>query len=188
MVLGFTITGQDNDSYLKEDLYGKNISECIDYIANREKYITEDFRISKTKYDYSYTYDGALIISQRFKDFCEKLEFTDIEFHKLQAQPNFYLFKVNSVIEFDSERRKTRFLEYNEKCGEYNEVVGAVPVCLKDNQKIKKGFYRTDIEFGRGYAKSPLIIVDKDIYKKIQKEKFKGLYGEKILDKYNWEK
>ena len=98
------------------------------------------------------------------------------------------MFKVKNSIDFDVDRRNTRFLEFNEICNEYNEVVGATPVCLKENRQIEIGFYRTNIEFGRGYAKSPLILVDSETFKLIKKEKFKGLYGEKILDKYDWEK
>ena len=72
MILGYTLSGQYNDSYLKADLYEKNISDCIDYVNNRQNYITENFKVKKTKYDFSYSYDGALIVSQRFKDFCIK--------------------------------------------------------------------------------------------------------------------
>ena len=61
-------------------------------------------------------------------------------------------------------------------------------IFLKVNKKLKTGFFKTDIEFGRGYAKKPVFIVDVETCKKMEKEKFKGFCGEKILDRYNWEK
>jgi len=188
MILGYSISGPDNDSYLNEELYGKNICECLKYIRNRENYISPELTIKKTKYDFSYTYDSATIVSQIFKDFCEKENFKNIEFHQLKRQKGFYLFKVNRIIKFDSKRRKTKFLEYNESCDEYNEVIGATPICLKENKELKTGFFRTDIEFGRGYAKGYDILVDIGTFEKMKKEKLKGLYGEEILHKYNWEK
>ena len=188
MILGYSISGPDNDSYLNEKLYGKNICECLNYIRNRENYITSEFKIKKTKYDFSNTYDSAIIVSKKFKNFCENEKLKGIEFYQLKEQKGFYLFKVNQTVEFDSERRKTEFIEYNKSCGEFNEVVGVTPVCLKKNEKLKTGFFKTDIEFGRGYAKGNEILVDFETFEKMKKEKFKGLYGEKILDKYNWEK
>ena len=49
MLLGYWICGPDNDSYLNGNLYEKNICECLDYIRNREKFITPEFKIKKNK-------------------------------------------------------------------------------------------------------------------------------------------
>jgi len=188
MILGYFVSGPDNDSFLNEGLYGKNISECLIYIKNRENFISPDFKIKRTNFDFSFTYDGALIVSYRFKDFCNRQKFEHLEFFKLSGQPDFYLFKVNKIIGFDTNRRKTKFLEYNKNCNEYNEVVGATPVCLIENKSLEDGFYRTDIEFGRGFAKHPLILLGLNSYELLKKEKIKGIYFKEILDKYDWEK
>lgn len=187
MILAYDICGQDNGSFLNPDLYGKNVSDCIDFINNREKFITQDFKIKKTKYDISYTYDSALIVSQKFKDFCDQNNFIGINFHQLLSQTDFYLFKVRNIVEFDFKRRETEFLEFNKDVGKYNEVIGATPVCLKQKEPLMSGFYRTDIEFGRGYDQAPTIIAGISTYALIQKEKFKGLDAKVILDKYDWE-
>lgn len=187
MILGYYLQGQDNDSFLNSNLYEKNISDCLGFVKNREKYITQDFKIKQTKYEFSYTYDGALIVSQRFKEFCKNNKLKEIEFYPLKNQQDYYLLKVKKIIDFDVDRRNTQFLEFNESCNEYNEVVGATPICLKENRQLDIGFYRTNIEFGRGHAKSPLILVDPKTFNLIKKEKFKGLYGEAVLDKYDWE-
>lgn len=184
MILGYYISGQDNDSYLNDAFYEKNICDCIDFVKNRQDFINKDFKIKKTKFDFSYTYDGALIASKRFKDFCEDNSLDNIDFYQLNSQIGFYLVKVNQIVKFDTERRDTRFLELSNSCGEYNEVIGATPIYLKDNIELKNGFYRTDIEFGRGSAKAPLILVDKEGFKLLKKVNFKGLSGEEVLDKY----
>ncbi len=95
--------------------------------------------------------------------------------------------EVANVIKFDTIRRETRFLEFNPSCNEYNETVGANPVCLTDNAVLPDGFYRTDVEFGRSYAKSPVIIVGLETGLKLKEQKFNGLDLEKILDRYKWE-
>ncbi len=188
MVLGYYLQGQDNDSFLNEALEQKGICLCLDYIKHREKYISKSFEIKYVKYDFSYTYDGALIISRRFKDFCIEMGLEGLKFYHIESQPDFFLLKVGDIVEFDCKRRKTRFLEFDASCEEYNEVVGATPVCLKENKSLENGIYRTDIEFGRGFAKAPLILVGVEIYQLMKQEKFSGLFGEEILDKYNWEK
>ena len=187
MILGYYLQGQDNDSFLSADLHEKNISDCIDFVKNRENYLNKEFKIKRTKYEFSYTYDGALIVSARFKNKCERIGLNGIDFYQLENHQDLFLLKVKNIVEFDSERRNTRFLEFNESCGEYNEIIGAVPVCLKTCAILETGLYRTDIEFGRGYAKGPLILIDSETYKLFEKAKFTGLYGEKVFDKYNWE-
>lgn len=94
---------------------------------------------------------------------------------------------VSNVLKFDTNRRETTFIEFNSDCNEYNEVVGATPVCLLDNSILSDGFYRTDVEFGRSYAKDAIILVGLDTGTKLKAQKFKGLYLEKILDRYKWE-
>ncbi len=87
---------------------------------------------------------------------------------------------VNNILEYDNEPNRLTSIEYNDECQEFNEVVGAYPIKLKSQKILNKGIYRTDIEFGRGYAKSPVIIVDCETFKLMKKEKFKGFSGNKI--------
>ncbi len=180
MVIGYSLSFPDNDSYLNEDLYEKNICECLEFVKHREKYLNEHFKIRRRSLDVSTTYDRAEIVSEKFKSFCDKINLKGISFFNLQNQKSHYLMIVNNILEYDNEPNRLTSIEYNDECQEFNEVVGAYPIKLKSQKILNKGIYRTDIEFGRGYAKSPVIIVDCETFKLMKKEKFKGFSGNKI--------
>jgi hypothetical protein len=186
-LLGYSISGSDNDSYMNADMWGKNICDCLDYVKNRQSHMNESFELRKKTLDLSYTYDGYLIVSGRFKIFCAENNYQGLRFFQIPNYPTHYLLLVDNVIRFDTKRRETRFLEFNPECNEYHVVVGATPVCLVDNSILADGFYRTDIEFGNSYSKSPVILAGLDTGLKLKQEKFKGLSLEKIFSKYKWE-
>ena len=186
-VLGYSISAPDNDSYMNEDMWGKDICDCLDFVKNRQAHLNTDFKLTKKNYDISYTYDAYLIVSDRFKQFCVDNKNGDILFYRLPNDEAKFLMTVNSIVKFDTKRRGTKFLNFNSKCNEYNEVIGATPVCLANNLTLPDGFFRTDMEFGGSYAKSPVILLGFDTYTKLKAQKFKGLYCKKILDKYEWE-
>ena len=75
MIIGYGIAGPDNDSYLNPDGLGKSICKVIDYINHREKFVTESFRVKRNNFNWSHTYDGAIIVSQKFRDFCLRNEY-----------------------------------------------------------------------------------------------------------------
>jgi hypothetical protein len=185
-VLGFSISGPDNDSYMNSDQYEVNICKCLDFVKNRQLHLNPNFKLIKKSYDISSTYDSYLIVSDRFKQFCEDNKYSGVSFFAIPNYETKFLMLVTNVVKFDTARRETIFIEFNSVCNEYNEVVGATPVCLSDNSILTDGFYRTDIEFGRSYAKDALILVGLDTGAKLKAQKFKGLYLEKILDKYKW--
>lgn len=186
-VLGFAVSGPDNDSYMNSDQYEVNICKCLDFVKNRHLHLNPNFKLSKRAYDISYTYDSYLIVSDRFKQFCADNKYSGVSFFSIPNYDAKFLMLVSNIIKFDIIRRETRFLDFNPDCNEYNEVVGATPVCLVDNEILQDGFYRTDVEFGRSYAKDGTILVGPDTGVKLKAQKFKGLYLEKILDKYEWE-
>jgi hypothetical protein len=186
-ILGYSIWGSDNDSFMNGELWGKNICDCIDYVKNRHLHLNPSFKLTRKTYDISYTYDCYLIVSKKFKDFCLQNRYKGVHFYQIPNYSQKFLLVVDAIAQFDAKRRKTRFLRYRSACNEYQEIVGATPVCLKKKTVLKDGFFRTDLEFGEGYAKSPVILVGPETGEKLKKKKFKGLYLEQILDKYEWE-
>jgi len=186
-VLGYSVSGPDNDSYMNVDEYEVNICDCLDFVRNRHLHLNPDFKLTKKGYDISYTYDSYLIVSDRFKQFCADNPYAGVSFFPIPNYPTKFLLLVSNIVKVDPIRRETKFDEFNSACNEYNEVTGATPVCLMDNSILPDGFYRTDIEFGRGYAKAGIILVGPETGAKLRTHKFKGLYLEKILDRYEWE-
>jgi hypothetical protein len=186
-LLGFSISGADNDSYMNPDQYEVNICKCLEFVKNRQLHLNPNFKLIKKSFDISSTYDSYLIVSARFRQFCVDNKYSGVSFFEIPNYKTKFLMLVDNVVKVDTARRGTTFLEFNSDCNEYNEVVGATPVCLLDNSILADGFYRTDIEFGRSYAKESIVLIGADTGVKLKVQKFRGLYLEKILDKYKWE-
>ncbi len=181
--IGFTLIGQDNDSFFLEhetQLIESTCRECgclLDFV----NYFNPSFRIKKKTYDFSATYDLRYIVSLKFKEFCVREGYKNIKFKSFEREPGFFQFLPCEIVEFDSERRKTEFIDYCEVCNNYKEVIGAIPAFLKiGTKKLTDGFYRTDLLFGVKNRKQPLIIVAPETYEKLKREKFKGLVFDRI--------
>ena len=129
----------------------------------------------KPIYDVASTYDNHSIVSLKFKEFCERVRIKDLDFVKVNESPPLYDLRPRLVLPFDAARRETLFENYCRTCDQYESVVGAVPVFLKGiTGPIDNGIYRTNIEFGSGRAKTPMIIVGVKTKERMQLEKFKG--------------
>ena len=187
MIIGYSISGPDNDSYLLPDGRGKSICEVRDFVNNREKYINDKFSVKRKNYSLSNTYDGATIVSQKFRDFCLRNSYLNVEFYQIRKQPELHLMKVNSIVEFDTDRRGTRFEDFKQDCNMYNSIVGAHPTCLKTATVLLDDLNRTDVLFGSGYEQHPLIIIGVETFRKMKAEKFNDIDFHPIQDKYDWE-
>ena len=136
-------------------------------------FINPNYRLTRTAYDLSSTYDNYTIASLKFKEACIRLELQGIEFLPLPADPIHFVVKATSVIAFDSVARNTRFERFCEHCGLFGDVVGAHPAVLKS--ALSTSFARADIFFGSGNARNQLLIASPAAKALLSKEKLKGL-------------
>jgi hypothetical protein len=178
----------DSKSYMNQNMYGVDICNCIDYAKNRYLHLNPNFKLKNRRADVSVTYDSFVIVSTRFKEFCLDNKYEGVSFYDLANYKDRFYMEIFNVVSVDTQRREIDYYEYNSVCNEYNEVIGAHPVCLVNKTPLEVGFYRTDIEFGRGYAKSAIEVVDVETGKKLKAEKFKGLYLDEVLTEYDFEK
>jgi hypothetical protein len=126
------------------------------------------------KADVSYSLDGVLVVSSRFKNVVEGAGAAGLGFHPLQAG----LFAARSVdaVPFDAERRETRFEGRCATCGLYESVVGATPVFLRTGAHVPDdGFVRTDLEFGSDDEKSPLELCGNKMAARLSLAKLRGI-------------
>jgi len=115
--------------------------------------------VNNHAYDLSVTYDGLIVASEKFMLAYKENNLTGLEFRQLPDDPLFYAIHAIKKVEFDSEKRKTRFVNPCQKCGQYQSVVGATPIYLKGSAIIQeREFVTTDLEFGSGDEKGPLLI------------------------------
>jgi hypothetical protein len=185
MLLGYDFYFYDNKKRMFKNI---KLDRCAAYSDIYTINQINPFLKKKTKKHLSTTYDGFKIVSEIFKSFCENENYPGLEFVPLPKSPGFYWFKAHNIIEYDSQSYGLRFINYNEDCKGYEEIIGASPVCLKKRIPIPDGFFRTDICFGSFESKSPVILIGVETLRKLKLAGFKGIDASEILDKYKWEK
>lgn len=135
-----------------------------------------NFVIKKRRLDISITYDGMLIASQRFKSFYDANDLSGLVFRQLPGDRDFSAIHAVKVVEFDAERRKPRFITPCPRCGRFESVVSATPVFLKAGSEVEgTEFVRTDLEFGSGDQKHPILICGQVAADSLSDAKLNGL-------------
>lgn len=179
MVVAKILLGSDNDSYMYTCNY-PNCCEVCHYVIKQQ--VTSNFKLKKRNYDISYTYDGYLIVSKRFKKYCEFKNYRNLIFHTIDNEPEFFFMESTQIIPLDYKRREVMFIDLCSVCNRYAEVIGATPSYLESEFEIEKNrFYRSEYEFGSYNYKSPLIIVSLEIATDLANQKFRGLYFKDVL-------
>ena len=178
-MLSFALFAADADIYYYNDA-SKDLfcSLCGTYIGS--SLYCPDLKIKKLKNDFSHSYDGQLILSETARNFLEDNATTELKFHEVNTFPAVFVVEVTNRVLFDSEKRKTRFINRCEQCGGFESVVGASPPFLKKGSDIEPmGIYLTDILFGSGKEKSPLFIVGEKLGRRL-KHRFKEIDLEEV--------
>lgn len=142
----------------------------LDFQAHNPKYT-----LRSTRRDISATYDGQLIVSKRFRDFCVDNNYVDMQFLPFENDLFHYHMIVDEVVKFDAVRRETKFTNKCDTCGNFQSIIGADPTFLLVNKPLADKFYRTDILFASGNDKHPLIIVGIETKAKLKAAGLKGI-------------
>lgn len=181
MLIGFSISGHDNDSYYfdSNDTLLPVCKKCgfvTDY-----NYISPSMNLKIKKYDFSCTYDNRVIVSYHFKCFCEKNRYAGLDFIELPNDNKFYYFFVKNLVYEDISKKIFRKEKFCSLCNSFESIVPAFPIYLRDvSLPLIDGFYISDIYTGNGNGKVRTIIIGIDTYKKLKSEKLKGIVYKKI--------
>ena len=129
------------------------------------------------------SYDGASLVSEKAKVFLTHLNIKGLSFKKVNKNPPFYVPVTQNIVKFDTEKRGTRFENYCDLCSNYEYVVGATPVFLKNMDIIEDmGWYNTDIHFGSNRGKHPLTIVGAGLKEVLKKEFKQQIYFDSVTE------
>lgn len=203
MTDAFCIYGQDNDSYafresldltdnqrvhqsIVPDMLGATRSgvqrcEACGELLNKWSVPLDGLVVKKRSLDLSSTYDGVIIVSYRFRSLYESAGLIGLAFEDLPNDSGFFAIQAVRSVEYDAERRGTRFVKQCEQCGTYESVVGATPVYLKGTATVETNeFVRTDLEFGSEDEKAPLLLCGEFAATELQNGNLKGLELERI--------
>ena len=193
MVVAKILGGGDNNSFMYDTVYPHCCERC--HYATKQE-INPNFRLARQRYDVSFinlhpilkqydishTIDGYLIVSERFKQFCEEKTYQNVVFHSLLQEPDFYFLESSKIIPLDYARRNVDFHNLCPKCGRHEWVTGATPSYIQQGIVIEgSSFYRSEYDFGDYNHKSPLIIVSLRMAKEMSMQKFKGLYFKDVI-------
>src|SRR5262249_31730646 len=64
------------------------------------EYINPNFRPKKRRRDINSTYDGCIIVSKRFRQFCRRNRFKGLTFVRLPADKDFFVLRISSVLRY----------------------------------------------------------------------------------------
>jgi hypothetical protein len=157
--IGFTIWPKENRAYMFYAI-PKGLEICsgcghrIDVDAHNPA-----FRMKRTPYEVTVTYDSQIIVSRRFRDFCEDTGYAGLEFLEFSNSSNYYNFRVSPILKFDEKAQKVGRESFCPVCKQYESIFAVVPSFFKRRTILKDGFYRSDLICGYGDKKRPLVIV-----------------------------
>ncbi|HSC81825.1 MAG TPA: hypothetical protein VLC08_15810 [Chitinolyticbacter sp.] len=118
--------------------------------------INPKFRLKQRSFDLSYTYDGYCIASMKLKEMFARHKVSGVEFLSIGSDPTCFVLKPTAIVLFDAARRESIFEGMCQACGQYEGIYGATPAFLL--QAPKTDIAGTDIMFGSGNARSPIVI------------------------------
>lgn len=171
MTIGFLLDGPDNDSYMLGGPGSPPVCGTCGLVSDRA-WIDPGFQLRDKRFDVSATYDGYLIVSERFREIADG---PGARFIALPSATGFYSLIVDNAVPFDAARRKTRFEQLCAECGRYFVVAGATPAFLKVDSLAADQLYRTDVEFGTGNEQHPLIAVGTAMGDRLRAARLAGL-------------
>ena len=181
--IGYQISGYDNGCYMTgsgSKLFAelKDIPKCeacgyrTDY-----RYTNKDFKFRRKKLDFSSTYDGVTIVSQRFKEFCIHHGYSNLVFAELPKAVGFFQFYIKGNVLLFSAGLKEKLCK---KCGQYESVVGPAIIAHNITEPLSDGFYQSDLWFASGNEKSPIWLISPTTREKLNKEGFNNICFNKI--------
>lgn len=169
------VDGDHNDLYA---FYGRtDVPRCPSCRNLIDKWNADYIQVevpTSMRMDISMTYDGVTIVSARFVQVVTDNKLRGLRFHDVGDGVSVLL--ANRRIAFDSVSRRTKFENQCSRCGQYEAVAGATPAFLCPPVDVARDeFVWTDVEFGSGDEKGPLLICGDVAGAALRREKLKGL-------------
>jgi hypothetical protein len=142
--------------------------QCDTYVAKEDFVPQLDLR--QCNLDFCFTYDGRLLVSERGKTHLSEHCTTPLKFMIVDKSAGYYAMRVEATVLFDKDRRKTRFERKCPRCGNFESIVGATPAFILDAGKVETtGAYRSDLCFGSGREKSPVLVIGASLKRELER-------------------
>jgi hypothetical protein len=182
-VVAKRLSVNDADEYMYED--NRHRIDCCPTCHNTlSKIPNKDAEISIKRWDIACTYDGYIVVSDKFRLFCKHRHYPDLTFSPLPKSNGLYFFEPKGIFELDYEQYGTKYINKRDCCGTYDEIIGPPVIKSKDflvnksNDFIMKAKYY----FGSYEKKGVVIIVGTETANIMKAAGLKGIYFHDIYD------
>lgn len=183
--LHFVLSAPDNGSYWIRDLDDPDACcpECGCKLAR--ELATTRFYLKKKSHDASYTYDGFLIVTERLLNALVEAGATT----PLKAAPlpedkrydgRYFVVEPATHVLVDRSDPAVFIGPSCGVCGVPVEVSGPPEVRLQADRMVA-GIWRTDVEFGSGFEKSPYVVVGVETAERLKRSMYRGVHLEPVF-------
>jgi hypothetical protein len=185
-IIGYQLSISYNDTEMYEDddttiarcsLCGYRLDFFLtnpDYLLNKKyKPIYMKDAVTK-KTAISVTYDSQKIASIHFKEFCEKQGYEGLKFIEFPKDPWHFHLIVENIIKVDQKKGQIKFGEHCPICGNFESIHGELTF-FDVAEPLADGIYRSDLLYGNGDLKGPILIIGIETRKKIKEAELKGI-------------
>lgn len=130
--------------------------------------------IKASRYEISSTYDNRMIVGDAARAVmiaagCQPEDFVPLKSRRAQ-----YLLWPQRVLSADTEAASTRFGRCCEVCGQPVHITGTEPHAVRGvRAPLAPGAYRSDLGFGSGPEKAPIIYVSTDVGSALREAKLR---------------
>ena len=173
----YVLSAPDNDSHMlthaPESMRCGSCGRSLD-----PRWVDPAFRLRQTAWDASFTYDGYLIVSEKFR---EVVGDRGAYYLDLPSEPSFFVLRPAATVRFDAVRRRTTFENFCRACDRYHDVTGATPAFLRSAPPPDE-LRGTDVEFGNGDEQHPLVIVGREVADELQTSRLNGVELERVAN------
>lgn len=134
------------------------------------------FRMRKRRFDVSCCYDGAVIVSDRFRTLYQSLGGSNMFFALLPATPGFYHLKCSKPLPLDYTAMGTRRLRLCTECRRHLDVFGYSHIALEPNADLPGNEMAfSDWYFGSNNEASPLLLCGEGFASALQSSGLTGV-------------
>ena len=130
----------------------------------------------KRGYEFVATYDGRFLVGPRFRDFCARHGYDEVECVPCGPRGKLLELRVKRVLKIDLVRARPRIAKPCIRCGQfYTIVLGAGFFYSEVERPLRDGFWRSDVIWGNGHTKGPVIVIGIETQKRLSEQRFREL-------------
>lgn len=173
MILGYTLSLPDSDVVFYASAPSSLFCESCETVLVKTYLPLENLLLCRLarSHDLFFTDDSKVLISERAALFFRREFSESAVVTRVKAKTPLFLLESRKIVNLDPIKRGVEFVDLCTKCGGYRGAYGATPCFFKMPVPLPHGLYRSDLEFGTGKYKSPLLIFGADdaaIFKKFK--------------------